>query len=59
MFSCVSVSSLTLFYRYYFHRCSNELASYIPPHCQGRVTLTKQRRVTGTLWRFAARGLEA
>ena len=34
-----NVSSLSLFYRYYFGRCSSKLAQLVPlPYCRGRST---------------------
>ena len=36
---CRNVASVSLFYRYYFVRCSSELAELVPiPYCQGRPT---------------------
>ena len=39
-----SEASLSLFYRYYFGRCSSELAQVVPfPYSQGRCTLYSDR----------------
>ena len=36
---CQNVASLSLFYRYYFSRCSSEVAQLVPlPYSQGRST---------------------
>ena len=36
---CQNVASLSLFYKYYFGRCSSELAELVPlPYSQGRST---------------------
>ena len=36
---CQNVVTLSLFYRYYFGRCSSELVKLVPlPYCQGRST---------------------
>ena len=41
---CQNVASLSLFYRYYFHRCSSELAQLVPLPCsQGRLTCYSDR----------------
>ena len=41
---CHNVASLSLFYRYYFGRCSSELAQLIPqPYFLGRSTLYSDR----------------
>ena len=41
---CRNVASLSLFYRYYFGRCSSELAQLVPlPFCQGRSTRYSDR----------------
>ena len=40
-----NVASLSLFYRYYFGRCSSELAKLAPlPFCRGRYTRYSDRR---------------
>ena len=41
---CRNVASLSLFYRYYFGRCSSELAEVVPlPYTRGRSTLYSDR----------------
>ena len=36
---CQNVASLSLFYRYYFHRCSSEMVELVPlPYSRGRPT---------------------
>ena len=41
---CWNVASLSLFYRYYFGRCSSELAQLVPlPYSQGRSTRYSDR----------------
>ena len=41
---CSNVASLSLFYRYYFGRCSSELAQMVPlPFSQGRSTCYSDR----------------
>ena len=41
---CQNVASLSLFYRYYFGRCSSELAKLVPlPYSQGRSTRYSDR----------------
>ena len=41
---CRNVASLSLFYRYYFGRCSSELAQLVPlPFCQSRSTCYSDR----------------
>ena len=41
---CRNVASLSLFYRYYFGRCSSELAQLVPlPFSQGRSTRYSDR----------------
>ena len=41
---CQNVASLSLFYRYYFGRCSSELAQLVPlPYSQGRSTRYSDR----------------
>ena len=41
---CRNVASLTLFYRYYFGRCSSELAQLVPlPYCRGKSTRYSHR----------------
>ena len=41
---CRNVASLSLFYRYYFGRCSSELAQLVPlPFSRGRSTLYSDR----------------
>ena len=41
---CPNVASLSLFYRYYFVRCSSELAQLVPlPFSQGRSTFYSDR----------------
>ena len=41
---CWNVANLSLFYRYYFGRCSSELAKLAPlPHSQGRSTRYSDR----------------
>ena len=41
---CQNVASLSLFYRYYFGRCSSELAQLVPlPFSQGRLTRYSNR----------------
>ena len=41
---CRNVASLSLFYRYYFGRCSSELAQLVPlPFSQGRSTCCSDR----------------
>ena len=41
---CRNVASLSLFYRYYFGRCSSELAQLVPPpYSQGRSTRYSDR----------------
>ena len=40
---CRNVASLSLFYRYYFGRCSSELAQLVPPYSLGRSTRYSDR----------------
>ena len=41
---CQNVASLSLFYRYYFGRCSSELAQLVPlPYSWGRPTCYSER----------------
>ena len=41
---CRNIASLSLFYRYYFGRCSSELAQLVPlPYCRGRSTRYSDR----------------
>ena len=41
---CQNVATLNLFYRYYFDRCSSELAQLVPlPFSQGRSTFCSDR----------------
>ena len=41
---CWNVASLSLFYRYYFSRCSSELAELVPlPYSPGRLTCYSDR----------------
>ena len=41
---CYNVASLSLFYRYYFDRCSSEMAELVPlPYSQGRSTDYSER----------------
>ena len=41
---CQNVATLNLFYRYYFDRCSSELAQLVPlPFSQGRSTCCSDR----------------
>ena len=42
--ACRNVASLSLFYRYYFGRCSSELAELVPlPYSRGRSTYYSDR----------------